>query len=174
MTGPMEETAAEAFDRAVHARVSRWGIRPETSEDRDVLRDIFVRCSPLSALLPLAMLDHQAAMQQAGHCARYPDAMRRIVSVEGVPIGRIVIDWAEGYSHCIDIAVLPDARDGAVGLHLLRAWIAVADERGLETGLMVLRDNPAVRLYRHLGFGCADDHESDTPYLTMRRSARAR
>jgi ribosomal protein S18 acetylase RimI-like enzyme len=79
--------------------------------------------------------------------------MRRIVGVAGVRAGRIVIDWgADHISHGVDIAVLPELRSTGVGLHMLRAWLEVADHGAWTCTLDVNSNNRAALLYRRLGF----------------------
>ena len=52
----------------------------------------------------------------------------------------------------VSVGVLPELRGRGVGSALLRALSAAADADGAGLSLSVERDNPAVRLYRRLGF----------------------
>lgn len=162
----------EAFDRALAARSDRLECRQEESADAAFLHALAARCSPLHSLLPAPMLEQQAAAQEASHRAQHPDAMRRIAAVAGVRAGRIVIDWGPvGVSHGVDIAVLPELRSSGVGLHLLRAWLDVADAGGWRCTLDVSRANPAIRLYAHLGFRVVDGQSGpeEHPFVRMAR-----
>ena len=100
--------------------------------------------------------------------------MRSIVSVGGVPAGRIVVDWAgDGNSHGVDIAVLPEFRPSGAGLHMLRAWLDVADCAAMSCTLEVAHDNPAARLYWRLGFRpVTGEPDESPPFVRMVRAAR--
>jgi len=161
---------AAAFDRAFHRRSASLAVRPEHASDRDFLRRLFARCSPLAATLPAPLIMQQADLQDIGHRTQHPEAMRRIACRGDAPIGRIVIDWqSTDHSHGVDIAVLPEWRASGAGLQLLRAWLEVADRHGRASRLHVRHDNPAIRLYRRLGFVPLGDAAYDAPIVTMIR-----
>lgn len=152
-------------------RARHLAVRPETAADGDFLARLFAHCSPLAAFVPAALLAQQAAIQQTSYATQHPRAMRRIISLDARPIGRIMIDWQPAYSHGIDIAVLPDCRAGGAGLHMLRAWLDVADRCRMMCRLEVERTNSAALLYTRLGFTAVD---SDVvPIMTMERAIPA-
>jgi GNAT superfamily N-acetyltransferase len=161
-----------AFDGAFRGRAQLLEIRPEAAADGDFLVRLFALCSPLAPFVPPALLAQQAAIQHASHTARHPGAMRRIISLGARPIGRIVIGWhPPDHSHGIDIAVLPGDRNSGAGLHLLRAWLAVADRWGMACKLDVERGNPARHLYARLGF--VPIWTEAEPIVAMHRLPRA-
>ncbi len=85
-------------------------------------------------------------------------------------MGRIVIDWdVAGAMHCVDVAVLPDARGMRVSLALLETWLEVADALDWRCTLQVLAENPAVRLYRRLEFVEAPGQDPADPIVNMVR-----
>ena len=140
-----------AFDRAFQGRSDRLSIRPERAEDLPFVRGLAERCSPLADVLPAQLLAQQAAAQEASHRSEYPSAMRRIVSANGIPVGRIVIEWrSDGVTHGVDIAVLPEFRSSGAGLQMLRAWLDVADSMESLSTLYVRSNNPVLALYRRL------------------------
>lgn len=143
---------------------------PETEWHASFLTDLFMACSPLGGMLPEAMLRHQAAMQQSGHRAQHPDADRRILSIDGTPIGRVAIDWSADEVVIVDIAVSPDRQASGIGSAVLSAMIYVADEQARRCCLTVLRDNPAARLYARLGFVVSADDGG--PFVEMLREPR--
>lgn len=160
---------AIAFDAAFRDHGPHLDIRPETAVDGDFLAQLFALCSPLALFVPAALLARQAAIQHASHSAQHPRAMRRIVSLGSRPIGRIVIDWRPpDHSHGVDIAVLPDDRRSGAGLHLLRAWLDVADRCKMTCRLEVERSNPARHLYARLGFAPVGGKAE--PIVTMHRA----
>lgn len=163
----------EAFDRLLRSRSARLDCHPEQTSDLPFVHRLAARCSPLAFLVPEPVLQQQAEAQEASHRAHHPNAMRRVVTVDGAPAARIVVDWAPSHvAHGVDIAVLPELRSSGAGLHMLRAWLDAADEGAWECVLEVNRDNPAMRLYAYLGFQAADDRSvGATPFVSMNRLA---
>jgi GNAT superfamily N-acetyltransferase len=105
------------------------------------------------ALEPL--IDLQFRAREQGYAAAYPNAQQYIVSrrASAAPIGRMLLDWtARWASVLIDVAVRPSERAGAVGLQLLRAWLATCDQLRHTARLHVTPENPARRIYACLGF----------------------
>lgn len=167
--GPLAADAAQLFDTALMARLPRFGVEPEDIRHRPLLLDLMIACSPLAGLLPPAMLEMQFDGQDAGFVAEWPLATRRVVTLDGAVIGRIILDWqAADRSHGVDIAVHPDHRSSGAGLAMLRAWLDVADRSGRRCTLDVIADNPARRIYRRLGF-VEHAAEPGAPYLFMER-----
>lgn len=147
-------------------------LEEERGEHEPFLARLFVACSTLPERLPPALIEHQALAQQAGHRREFPHAMRRVVFDADRPIARIVVDWSSPeLSRGVDIAVLPTHRASGAGAALLRAWLAVADRQRRRCHLSVLRDNPAARLYRRLGFAPVDD-DGYSPVVAMTRAPR--
>lgn len=166
---------ADAYDAAFCGRSPLLDLREERDSDRAFQLALFVACSPLGAILPPSLLWQQAEAQLASHRLHNPDAMCRVVSVDGVPVGRVAIDWhAMNHSYCVDIAVLPDARETGAGLHMLRTWLDVADLFGQPCRLDVLRSNPAVRLYSWLGFKICGRNDGSSPIIAMVRQPSVR
>jgi ribosomal protein S18 acetylase RimI-like enzyme len=57
----------------------------------------------------------------------------------------------------VDISLLPECRGRGIGTALLEAVIAEASGAGKFVALSVEKLNPALRLYRRLGFRKVDD-----------------
>jgi GNAT superfamily N-acetyltransferase len=117
---------------------------------------------------PLFELQFEA--QRRSFATTYPDAHHYIVScrASSAAVGRIWIDWTPPAKEPIigiDVAVLPSARAGAPGLHLLRAWVATCERLGRSARLHVTPDNPARALYRRLGFKETDASALPIPML---------
>ena len=83
--------------------------------------------------------------------------------------------WApddRGYGYCdaetpeLSMAVVPAHRGQGVGSRLLEHLLRAADERHQAVSLSVSADNPALRLYRRLGFVVVGGRG---PSLTMKR-----
>jgi GNAT superfamily N-acetyltransferase len=167
----MNSVAAKAFDDAFARRAPKLAIRAEAEADAPFLRELFARCSPLRDTFPPELLAHQWRMQDVSHRSAYPAAMRRIVIAEGLPVGRMIVDWTPtDHVQGIDIAVDTDYRATGAGLHLLRAWLDVSDALGKPCRLTVLAANPARGIYARLGF-VAQDPCDGQPLLVMTRRA---
>jgi GNAT superfamily N-acetyltransferase len=159
-----------SFDAAFIRRAPTLAIRAEVATDAPFLHDLFIRCSPLRDALPREMLTRQWRLQDASHRDAYPAAMRRIVSADGRSIGRIVIDWTPNdHSQGIDLAVDPEHRATGAGLHLLRAWLEVADVLRKPCRLTVIAANPARRIYARLGFVAQQNFRDSGLLLEMAR-----
>ena len=171
----MNLIAAKAFDDAFARRAPKLAIRAEAEADSPFLRELFARCSPLRDTLPPELLADQWRMQDASHWCAYPAAMRRIVIAEGLPVGRMIVDWTPAdHVRGIDIAVDTDYRATGAGLHLLRAWLYVADALSKPCRLTVLADNPARGIYARLGFVAQDLCDGQPLLLMTRRVGRQR
>jgi ribosomal protein S18 acetylase RimI-like enzyme len=85
---------------------------------------------------------------------------------DGEAIGRLYVDrWADQI-RIVDISLLPEHRGAGLGESLLRAILAESEASRLPLTIHVEYNNPALRLYRRLGFEQVD---SNGPYLLMRR-----
>jgi ribosomal protein S18 acetylase RimI-like enzyme len=96
----------------------------------------------------------------------HPRADRKIVLVDGAPVGRLVVDASDKHVELIDIALLPAFRNQGIGTCVLRSVLAQADRIGRAVRLHVEKQNRAVRLYERLGFLITGDAGM---YLAMSR-----
>lgn len=81
------------------------------------------------------------------------------------PIGRLYVDRWEEEIRLVDIALLPEHRGGGLGTALLRGLLDEGRERDLPVSIHVEYNNPALNLYRRLGFRHVD---SNGVYYLMR------
>lgn len=114
-------------------------------------------------------LRQQYDAQRGHYRAHYPDAAFLVIERDGVPVGRLYLQRRGDTLRILDISLLPDLRGRGVGTALLDAVIAQADAAACHVDLFVERFNPALRLYRRLGFVAIGD---TGVYLEMRRPAR--
>jgi ribosomal protein S18 acetylase RimI-like enzyme len=70
----------------------------------------------------------------------------------------------------MDIALLPAWRGRGFGSQLMRALFQLADAEGRSVSIHVERNNPALALYRRLGFDLEEDRGV---YLFLTRPAHA-
>ena len=108
----------------------------------------------------------QYAAREAGYRRQFPDASAEIVLVDGIPAGRVLVDRGDSALHVIDIALMPEHRGHGVGTDVLVVLLDEASASSLPLTLSVLRGNPALRLYRRLGF---EVNGEDEAYLHLIR-----
>ncbi|MGA2010077.1 MAG: GNAT family N-acetyltransferase [Solirubrobacteraceae bacterium] len=121
-----------------------------------------------AALDALLAMQHQA--QDRAHRARHPGADIDLVVLDGRPAGRLVVDRTAAAIHVVDITLAREDRGGGVGTVLLQHVIDEGRRSGRPVTLQVLRVNPAVRLYRRLGFAVCGE---DEVHLMMECPSRA-
>lgn len=139
---------------SLRAHVER---RPATAADEPLLRELFRSTRSLElALLPWddaakeAFVSMQLQAQRAHQQRQHPQARSEVVTVDGVPAGRLVVDRGADRVHLVDVALLPAYRGRGIGGQLLALLIAEAG--ALPVTLQVERDSRARRLYERLGF----------------------
>ena len=103
-------------------------------------------------------LAHQADAQHNHYRTHYPNAEWLIIERGGRPIGRLYIEEWPTQFRLIDIALLPEGRGGGVGTAILADLQEMAAGAGKRLSIHVERNNPAMSLYRRLGFAKIDEH----------------
>lgn len=99
-------------------------------------------------------LAQQFTAQHAHYMRHYPGAEWLVVEHEATAIGRLYfVHWSRE-CRIIDIAFLPEARGKGFGSAALCDLI---DQAGDIVSIHVERMNPALALYRRLGFEIAED-----------------
>jgi ribosomal protein S18 acetylase RimI-like enzyme len=184
MSPSTDMTALQDQYIAQFARLTRrFVLRPERAGDRAFLFDLYLRCQAenharyrldILATLGMPMLEMQFRTQYQGFRAAYPAAsfLIAVTADSGDPVGRAIIDWdAQEAFHGVDLAVLPEQREGAPGMRMLRAWLATADANRKATSLYVMPDNPARLIYRRLGFVETDQYQMPLPMTRQPRPA---
>jgi ribosomal protein S18 acetylase RimI-like enzyme len=104
-----------------------------------------------------AFLDMQFRAQHSHYQQYYPKADWLVTMLAGEDIGRLYIErWSR--EHCIiDIAFLPEHRGKGLGGALMRDLMDEAAAAGKGVQIHVEKFNPALRLYRRLGFVTSED-----------------
>jgi RimJ/RimL family protein N-acetyltransferase len=101
---------------------------------------------------------HQQFDAQHHHYQRhYPDAEWLVVEGGGEPIGRLYMEEWPSQIRIIDIALVPGARGKGTGAAILADVCALAASKAKKTSIHVEKNNPALRLYRRLGFIKVED-----------------
>jgi GNAT superfamily N-acetyltransferase len=158
------------------AALSRDGfaLRPETEGDIPFLAGLYASTRE-AELTPVpwtpeqksAFLLQQFDAQRRDYRTRLLGCVFHIVERGGEPIGRLYLDARGSVLHIVDIALTPQWRGRGVGGAILEAVIATARAEGLAVGIFVEKYNPALSLYRRLGFAEIADHGV---YLEMERA----
>lgn len=104
-----------------------------------------------------AFVDMQFRAQHEHYQKHYPDALWLIVEQAGRPIGRLYLERWEAEHRIIDIALLPAIRGRGIGEAILRDLLDEATAEGKAVGIHVEKLNPAMSLYRRLGFKTVED-----------------
>ena len=99
-----------------------------------------------------AFLQTQFEAQHAHYQRYYPDADWLVTMRGGVDIGRLYVERWPTQHRIIDIAFLPEHRGKGFGEALLRDLMDEATAAGKAVSIHVEKFNPAMRLYRRLGF----------------------
>lgn len=139
-------------------------LRPVGPGDEELLFRIYAGARedelavvPWDAARKEAFLRAQFDAQARWYREHYEGASYDVILVDGEPAGRFYVYRGEAEIRIVDIALLPDRRGGGVGGSLLRDLLAEADAAGRRVTIHVERLNPALRLYRRLGFTVAED-----------------
>src|SRR4051794_6062798 len=113
--------------------------------------------TPLTDAQKAAFLDAQFHLQHAHYQKHYPDADWLLTMHAGEDIGRLYIERWPSQHRIIDIAFLPEHRGKGFGDALLRDLMDEAAAAGKAVSIHVEKLNPAMRLYRRLGFATEED-----------------
>jgi ribosomal protein S18 acetylase RimI-like enzyme len=132
--------------------------RPATTLDDDFLLALYA--STRDDLDVLGWADEQRSAFCAAQCAvrrdayrsAYPAGRDEIVEVNGVAVGRLLVDTTGDTVSVVDVALVPDARGQGIGSRLLGEVLEGARAEDRRVALYVLGSNPALRLYERLGF----------------------
>lgn len=114
------------------------------------------------------LLEQQWQLQQRVFASEYPDACTELVLLGGRPVGILV--WHEGKTiiRLLEIGLEQRYRGRGLGEQVLSELIRHADQQGKVLALAVMRHNPALRLYKRLGFSLQNDSD-ESVQVQMRR-----
>ncbi len=140
------------------------GFRPIATADLPFLARLYASTRveelavvPWNAEQKAAFLDMQFQAQHADYQRKYPDAEWLVAMSAGQDIGRLYLDRGSSQHGIIDIAFLPEHRGHGFGTALLRDLLDEAAAAGKPVSIHVEKFNPAMRLYRRLGFVTEED-----------------
>lgn len=104
-----------------------------------------------------AFVEMQARAQHTDYRRNYPDADWLIIERGAEAIGRLYLDRRESEHNIIDIAFLPEHCGKGYGGALVRDLLDEAAAAAKPMSIHVEKFNPAMRLYRRLGFVTAEE-----------------
>lgn len=143
------------------ARAAAAGLafRPMTDADLPFLARLYAstRMEELSVVAwseadKLAFLQQQFDAQHAHWQKHYRDTDWLVLSHDGEDVGRLYLSrWAREH-RIVDIALLPQHRGQGLGTALLRDLLDEAARAQKSLSIHVEKMNPAMALYRRLGF----------------------
>lgn len=139
-------------------------LRPVRSGDEPFLRRLYAstRADEMALLAwsedqKASFLEMQFTAQHSYYQRQFPEARFDIVEEDGRPVGRLYVDRRPEEIRLIDIALLPEHRNRGIGGRLMDQLLAEARTAGKPVTIHVERFNPALRLYRRLGFREVED-----------------
>ena len=139
-------------------------LRAVTEEDADFLYSVYAstRADEMARVdwnteQQEAFLRMQFNAQTQFYIANYPGAEFRVTTLNGQPVGRLSIHRREDEIRIMDIALLPKYRNLGIGSALLQDILEEGKKLNLPVTIHVEQFNPALRLYRRMGFYPKED-----------------
>jgi ribosomal protein S18 acetylase RimI-like enzyme len=140
--------------------------RPEADADEAFLLRLFASTKERElAFLPFtddqkrAFLFQQFDAQKRHYRSYGAQLTSTVIEQAGAPIGRLYLDETPAHLHVVDITILPEWRDRGVGTAVIEALQTAARSAAKAIVLSVDKTNPALQLYRRLGFVETADRE---------------
>jgi ribosomal protein S18 acetylase RimI-like enzyme len=142
-----------------------YALRPETDDDIPFLMQLYASTRERelaqvawNAEQKQAFLASQFQAQRHHYRTTIADCVFQVIEHNGVAAGRLYTEMRATRIYIVDIALMPGHCGRGVGGAILQALQAKAGAMGLGVGIMVEIFNPALRLYRRLGFSDVADH----------------
>ena len=140
-------------------------LRPIRPEDAKFLCALYASTREEELALVLWSTEEKAVFlrmqfeaQHRHYQQHYPNARFDLILGDGSePIGRLYVEEWPSQFRLIDIALVPERRNGGLGSRLLRGLMSEAAAAGKALTIHVERFNPALRLYERLGFRKIED-----------------
>ena len=130
------ENVDEAFLRLVYASVRREEL--DQVQWPPGVREEFLRT--------------QFDAQHTHYRENYPGAKLNILEIDGKLAGRLYLSQTGSEIRIMDLALIPEFRNRGIGSELLRQILDDGDQKGLPVTIHVEKFNPALKLYKRLGF----------------------
>ena len=105
----------------------------------------------------IEFMEFQFNAQHYHYINAYKGAEFNIITWNNKDIGRFYIWKTESQIRILDITLLPDYQGKGIGTKILNQFIKESEKSGKTLNLHVEYNNPALKLYKRLGFKKADD-----------------
>jgi len=136
-----------------------YSLRPETDDDIPFLMQLYgtTREQELATVdwtpeQKGAFVAHQFNAQRVHYRSQIAGCAFDVIERNGVPIGRLYLQERKTRLHIVDILLMPEHCGKGLGSEILKGLIERAGSKGKGVGIFVEKYNPALRLYRRLGF----------------------
>lgn len=136
-----------------------YSLRPIEDDDWELLYRIYastreseMRRVPWSEAEKENFLRFQFHAQRTYYDEHFADAEFSIIEHREVAVGRLYLDRRPDEIRLVDIALLPESRGKGLGGEILADVLAEGRRKGLLVRIHVEHNNPAMTLYRRLGF----------------------
>lgn len=156
---------------ALDAVIPGVHLRPQTPQDHAFLESLFIAIrwaefdrSGWPDDVRRQLLAGQFALQSRHYALHYDGALFLVIERDGASIGRLYLFEGADEIRIVDISLLPDASGQGLGTALLTAILAAGTAAAKPVNIHVEQFNPALRLYRRLGFA---EEPAEGPYLRM-------
>lgn len=142
-----------------------YRLRPETDADVPFLMALYastredeLAAVPWTADQKAAFCAQQFQAQRTYYYAAIDNCRYDVIEHEETPIGRLYLQDRPQRLHIVDIALMPAYRGKRLGTQILLGLHAAGRASGRSVGIMVEKFNPALGLYRRLGYREVADH----------------
>ena len=139
-------------------------VRPMTGDDMEFLAQLYrstredeLAITGWSEEQKQSFIDMQFRAQHAHYQKQYPAALWLILERAGQPVGRLYLERWSSQHRIIDIALVPPARGHGLGGAILLDLHDEAASAGKAVSIHVEKVNPAMTLYRRLGYETVED-----------------
>lgn len=100
----------------------------------------------------LQLLSSQFDLQDLHYRTHFPMTDRRIVTVQGQPVGRLYIMRGDPMWTLVDLSILPEVMGQGIGSQLIDLMLSEADAARRPISLHCAMNNPVFELYKAKGF----------------------
>lgn len=134
-------------------------LRPITDDDREFLFQLYASTRAVEKALAgwgdgqwEGFLRMQFNLQHSQYMRNYLHSSFDVVMIADAPVGRLYVDRTPEEIRIVDICLLPEYRGRGIGEGLMKDILREGDGKGIPVSLHVESNNPALALYRRLGF----------------------
>ena len=139
-------------------------LRPITKADQKFLYPVYadsraeeMKLVDWDEVQKATFLKMQFDAQHKYYIKQFSDAAFDIIEFEHIPIGRLYVERRTDEIRIIDIALLTEYRNRGFGSYLLKGLLEEATTDNKSVSIHVEKNNPALSLYKKLGFIQVED-----------------